>query len=492
MFHTLYARLAVVLILLLSAVGVLYTFLSTSATRIYLQEVNQRFNRDLARDLVADRNLVAEGTLDEEALKETFHEYMVINPSIEIYLLDLKGTILSYSADPGKVKRKHVSLAPIDNFLQGDGEFPLLGDDPRSHDRRKAFSVTIVPSAEKPQGYLYVVLRGEEFESAEQIIWESYFVRMSGFAVAGSLIFGLLAGLLIFRLLTRRLHHLSALMDGFQKSNFTAHLPYSKKKSATADEIDRLGLTFDHMAEKISQQIDQLKEKDAQRRKLVAQVSHDIRTPLASIQGYLESLQLKERTLSAEQRAEYIAITLRQSRQLTHLVSELFELAKLDARETQPQCEPFNLAELIQDVVQKVNLRASAKGIRLLLDTTESVPFVSADIALIERVLDNLIENAIDHSDKGGSVKISLNRKDKSAIVSIQNRGSGINSSDLPYIFDPFFQSGSSVHKEDHAGLGLAIAKRIIDLHNGEISASSDSERGTLFCFSLPIANLPG
>lgn len=490
MFHTLYARLAVVLILLLSAVGVLYTFLSTSATRIYLQEVNQRFNRDLARDLVADRNLVAQGTLDEEALKETFHEYMVINPSIEIYLLDLKGTILSYSADPGKVKRKHVSLAPIDNFLNGDGEFPLLGDDPRSHDRRKPFSVTIVPSTENPQGYLYVVLRGEEFESTEQIIWEGYFVRMSGFAVAGSLIFGLLAGLLIFRLLTRRLQHLSAMMDGFQKSNFAAYLPYSGKKSATEDEIDQLGLTFDHMAEKIIQQIDQLKEKDAQRRKLVAQVSHDIRTPLASIQGYLESLQLKEKALTDEERAEYIAITLRQSRQLTHLVSELFELAKLDARETHPQCEPFNLAELIQDVVQKMNLRASAKNIHILFKTTKSTPFVSADIALIERVLDNLIENAITHSDKCGSVKILLNRKGQHAIVSIHDQGSGINSSDLPYIFDPFFQSGSSVYGRAHAGLGLAIAKRIIDLHNGKISASSNSERGTLFCFSLPIAEL--
>ncbi|MCP4933909.1 MAG: HAMP domain-containing histidine kinase [bacterium] len=490
MFRTLYARLAVVLILLLAAIGLLYTFLSTSATRLYLQELNQRFNRDLARDLVADRNLVAEGKLDKEALKETFHQYMVINPSIEIYLLDLEGTLLSYSADPGKVKRKHVSLAPIEAFLRDDGELPLLGDDPRSHDRRKAFSVTIVPSAENPQGYLYVVLRGEEFDSAEQIIWESYFVRMSGLAVAGSLIFGLLAGLLIFRLLTRRLQHLSVMMAGFQKSNFTAHLPYSRKKPATADEIDRLGLTFDHMAEKISHQIDQLKEKDAQRRELVAQVSHDLRTPLASIQGYLESLQLKEKELSAEERAKYIAIILRQSRQLTHLVSELFELAKLDARETQPHCEAFSLAELVQDVIQKVSLKASEKGVRLLLDTTRSTPFVSADIALIERVLDNLIENALNHSDEGGRVLISLNQRGGNAIVSVKDRGSGISSSDLPYIFDPFFQCGSRVDTGNHAGLGLAIAKRIIDLHNGKISVSSDPDRGTLFCFSLPIAVL--
>ena len=98
-------------------VGILFAVLTVSATRHYLQEVNQRFNRDLAENLVADRNLVQQGRLDQAALEETFHYYMVINPSIEIYLLDGAGTILAYSADPGKVKRRSVSLEPIQRFL---------------------------------------------------------------------------------------------------------------------------------------------------------------------------------------------------------------------------------------------------------------------------------------------------------------------------------------------------------------------------------------
>ena len=197
MLRTLYAKLSLVLLLLLLGIGLLYALISSSLTKHYLQQVNQQFNRDLASKLVADRNLVAEGRLHEPALRETFRQYMVINPSIEIYLLDLDGTILSYSADPGKVKRKSVSLEPIRAFLQGRGEYPLLGDDPRSHDRHKAFSVTPVPSAEHPRGYLYVVLRGEEFEAVEEVIRDSYFSRLSAWALAGSLGFGLLAGLLI-------------------------------------------------------------------------------------------------------------------------------------------------------------------------------------------------------------------------------------------------------------------------------------------------------
>ena len=113
MLSTLYAKLSLGLVILLIAIGLLYAFISNTITRNYLQEVNQQFNRHLARDLVADRNLVTEGRIDQQALSETFRQYMVINPSIEIYLIDLEGSILSYSADPGKVKRKRVSLAPF-------------------------------------------------------------------------------------------------------------------------------------------------------------------------------------------------------------------------------------------------------------------------------------------------------------------------------------------------------------------------------------------
>ncbi len=144
--RTLYARLALALTGLLVLVGILFTALTVFATRNHLQEADQRLNRDLAQNLVADRNLVQQGRLDQAALEETFRHYMVINPSIEIYLLSATGEILAYSADPGKVKRRGVSLEPIRRFLEGERDFPLLGDDPRSHDRRKAFSVTPIPS----------------------------------------------------------------------------------------------------------------------------------------------------------------------------------------------------------------------------------------------------------------------------------------------------------------------------------------------------------
>lgn len=477
--------------MLLAAIGLMYALLSVSAIHHYLQEVNQRFNRDLAQNLVADRNLVQEGRINEAALRETFHYYMTINPSIEIYLLDREGTILSYSADPGKVKRQRVSLRPITAFLQGDESFPLLGDDPRSHERRKAFSVTPVPAADHLQGYLYIILRGEQFDSVDRAILESYFLRLSGWAVAGSLGFGLLMGLGIFYFMTRRLRHLTEAMDSFRKSDFTSKVPFSAAKEIKSlDEIERLETTFGHMAKHIITQLNELNRKDALRRELVAQVSHDLRTPLASLHGYLETLQIKAKTLTYQKRSEYLSIALRHSQQLTRLVEDLFELAKLEAKETQPHSEPFSIAELVQDVLQEFQLKAQGKGVQLAMQGFEGAPFVIAEIGLIDRVLENFLENALDHTPKGGGVDITLEAQNNHVTVSITDSGCGIAAVDLPHIFDLFYQSSHRHRGGQHAGLGLSIAKRILELHGSDIKVNSKMASGTTFSFSLPIWRL--
>lgn len=195
--RSLYARLALTLAVSLLIVGVLYTYLVVSSARQYQQQVDQRLNLDLAAKLVDERRLVVSGHIDQAALKATFDAYMAINPNIEIYLLDASGAIQSYSADPGKVKRKRVSLAPIRAFLGGE-RLPVLGDDPRSFEQRKVFSATPVPDARHVEGYLYVVLRGERYDDIAQYLYQSLVWRQSAWALAGSLLFGLGAGLVLF------------------------------------------------------------------------------------------------------------------------------------------------------------------------------------------------------------------------------------------------------------------------------------------------------
>ncbi|MEX2475787.1 sensor histidine kinase [Marinobacter sp.] len=489
MLKTLYTRLAVGLFLLLLAVGLLYTFISLYSLREYSASVNQELHRDLAKNLVADRNLVSDGELDRSALKTLFALYMTINPSIEIYLLDLNGTILSYSADPAKIKRKQVSLTPLRQLMKDMSRYPVLGDDPRSHDRQKVFSVTPVPSAEDPQGYLYVVLRGEEYDAAETMARSGQVLELSATALLVSLVVVMIAGLAIFRLLTRRLTSLTRLVEEFENSDMSRNPSHTwrDRHPEVRDEVDYLGVTFDDMASRIATQIEQLTEKDAQRRQLVAQVSHDLRTPLASMQGFIESLKLRRDRLSPEEQDRFLDIALKEGRRLNRLVEELFELAALEAQEKQPVPEPFPLAELVHDVVQKHGPEARNRQLELVVEGDPNQPRAYADLAMTERVLDNLIGNALAYSPAGGRVEVAVGRIDDRLEVCVRDSGPGIPEQDLPHIFDPFYRGESVAGSDGHAGLGLAIARRIMTLQGGDIRAENRPSGGASFCIRLPV-----
>ncbi|MBD3639652.1 MAG: HAMP domain-containing histidine kinase [Marinobacter sp.] len=486
LFRTLYARLALGLFLLLVIVGGLFTVLSLYSVREYTAAVNQELNRDLARNLVADRNLVTDGQLDQQALKKLFDLYMTINPGIEIYLLGPDGRILSYSADPDKIKRNRVSLKPIRTLLAQPDAFPLPGDDPRSHDRRKVFSVTTVPFENDRSGYLYVVLRGEEYDLAESMVHSNQLLQMGAGALGISLIVGLLAGLVFFHLLTRRLSRLTERVENFEIGGEVLVPENRETPVSPGDDIDYLAARFDQMASRIAAQVDLLKEKDHQRRQMVAQVSHDLRTPLASIQGYLEALKMKQADLEPVERARFLDVALAETWRLGRLVEELFELAALEAREKQPSPEPFMLAELVHDVVQKHQPEAERASVRLQIMKADG-SMVMADIAMTERILDNLISNAIAHSPANTDVKLAVRQDGNAVLMTVADSGAGIHPQDRAHLFEPFYQ-GAGAANTGHAGLGLAIARRMVELQRGRIEVDNLEPAGAEFRVWLPPA----
>ncbi len=485
MLKTLYGKLALVLVLLMMTLGIGYGLFTLSASQLFLQEVNQRFHRDLARQLLVQRNLIGGERLHEEEIKQIFSYYMHINPAIEIYLLDTEGKILAFEAPQMKIKRDRVALAPILRFLNGDMAYPILGDDPRSETRQKIFSAAAYPFQGPPSQYLYVVLSGEDYDTLKTLLQGSYFLQISTLAVGASVIFGLLLGLFLFNQLTRRLFRLSQHIEQFRQSGFKRHDPYqSSQHNVLHDEIDTLGESYNAMAERIIEQMQALETKDSLRRNLIANVSHDLRTPLASLQGYLETLQLKTGEFNAEQSKHYLGIAHQQSQRLTKLVGELFELSKLDANETQPEFEAVALGELVMDVVQKYKLQAEKNSIRLELRIPKGLPFVCADIAMLDRVLENLLGNALAHTPTEGNVTIELQGYGSGVQLSLCNSGKGIRPEDLPHVFERFYQAPEKRHGRG-AGLGLAIVRRILELHGSNIEVESMPGRLTCFCFLL-------
>jgi len=490
MMRSLYAKLVAALFALVCTISLIYIALTVTTTRLYLQEVNQKLNRTLASNIVEEAPLLQGETVNQAALEELFHTLMVINPSIELYVVDPQGAILAYNAPPGKVKRARISLGPVRSFLAGGEEFPIRGDDPRDPRGSKVFSAAPLYVGERLAGYLYIVLGGEAFESVAQMIQESYILRLAAAVAAVSLILSLIAGSLSFNWLTRRLRRLGAAVDAFKQGDFQAPMRFSAgRRNVAGDEIDRLGVTVEQMSQRIVDQIRQLRHADASRREMVANVSHDLRTPLTSLQGYLETLLIKEGELSEEERRHYLGLAAKHCRRLSQLTAELFELAMLESREADLHFEPFSLAELVQDVAQKFELEAEKRELRLVTEIPEGAPFVSADIALIERVLENLIENAIKYTPAGGSIRLSLILGRGRIAARVSDTGVGIPKAEIPHIFERFYRVEKSRGEgSEGTGLGLAIAQRILQLHGSPIQVESEPGAGTSFTFELPIA----
>ncbi len=497
MFHTLYSRIAAVLFTLVLLIGYVVYSMVLYSSEMYQQELTQKLNTALAKHIVAEEALLTEQQVNQKALKSLFHWLMVVNPSIELYLLNASGKILAYSAPKGHVKRQQVSLDPIKKFLSGEEKYPLTGDDPRSiddqHARQKVFSAAIIPgdTVNKPAGYLYVILESETFDSITDRVKGSYILRFTTTGLGASLLLALAAGLTAFALLTRRLRRLTRIMSTYGTATKHAHVNHTNERypiSATpTDEIDQLGIHFNLMADRIDQQLKELAQNDAKRREMVANVSHDLRTPLTSLHGYLETLLLKDDTLPAQERRQYLQVATAQSTRLRQLIEELFELAKLDSSETMLNIEPFSLTELAHDLMHKFKLEAEKRNISIQTNFVNNLPFAYGDIGLIQRVLDNLIENALRYTPAGGRITLSLSTASDNIMVKVADTGQGIPEDEIDHIFDRFYRLEKNRTASDtNAGLGLSIAKRIIDLHGGTIQAASIVNQGTTFSFALP------
>jgi HAMP domain-containing protein len=254
--RTLSGKLVAALVLLLGLTSVVYVGLTIVATRLHLQEINQSLNRSLAANIVKSKPLIQEQQVNPAALDRVFDMLMEINPAIEVYLLDPGGRVLAYSAPPNKVKRARVSLDPVSAFLAGNTSLPIRGDDPRDPGGRKIFSAAPILDHGNLQGYLYVVLGGETYDTIAEMFEQSYMLRLMLGAVGASLLLIGTVGALYFYWLTRRLRRLAALMQDLKSSDFQQPVEVPEQWFRTSgDEVDRLGRTFDEMARRIVDQI---------------------------------------------------------------------------------------------------------------------------------------------------------------------------------------------------------------------------------------------
>jgi signal transduction histidine kinase len=476
---------AVFAVLLLACCGAT-VWLQMRAEHRKEQEVAQRLSTGLAAHMASHAELMAPTGPDPLAVEALFHQLMVVNPSVEVYLLDLDGRILAQAAPPGHVKRDRVDLGPVQRLLAGDA-LPILGDDPRADDVRKVFDAAPLRVAGRHVGYLYVVLQGEAHDALAAQAAETNAMYAALRTVGLVAAMGLAAGLAAFAWITRPLRRLTNEVNTFDADAVAAEQDahwYEPSDGTDGNEIAQLRRAFARMSSRIAEQVRELSAQDQQRRELVANISHDLRTPLTSLHGYLETLRLKADSLSEDERLRYLDVALGQSRKVGRLAQELFELARLEYGVVKPEPERFSVAELVQDVFQKFELAAEARRQRLTADIAPMLPVVCADLGMIERVLTNLLDNAIRHTPEGGRIELRLRRAGDGVEVLLSDTGPGI----PPDKQKGLFTRPSPLHggeRDGSGGLGLVIVRRILQLHGSDICLLPQPDRGTVFRFCL-------
>ena len=483
-FNSLFWKISAVFLLILIVISAIYIYISVETAEMYFQETRQKLDTKIAPHIASFNDFYSGDSVNTHVLKKVFHDVMVINPSIEVYLLNTRGKILAYYAPHQQIKLKKVPLGPINKYISSDNENFLMGVDPKNPHREKAFSAAKVYHKGIFKGYVYVILGGQQYENTSQLLFGSYILRLGFRSMIIALLTAALIGFIAIGFIVRNVRKIVFVIRDFQKGNLNARIKLKSK-----GELKEFADSFNDMADTIVENMNEIKKVDKLRRELIANVSHDLRTPLAIIRGYVETVLIKSDSLSIEERKKYLETTLKSMEQLQKLVEELFELSKLEAKEKFPVKENFSLAELLQDIHQKNAVIAKSKNIKLELRIDEDLPFVNADIGMMEKVFQNLIDNAFKFTPSSGVITISLKRTGSNLLAEVTDSGIGISKEEIPLIFDRYHQTKRVASEyQQGTGLGLTIVKKILDLHGFKINIDSEISKGTKFIMEFPIA----
>ena len=482
--NQLFIKLSIIFLLTLIAVGGIVTYISQLTARQYHLETNQKLNSNLAQFTVdhLPNTFSASGDIDTNSIQELMHSMMIINPHVEVYLLDNKGKIISHVAPYKKVVRQEVSLTPIKQFIESEGQEFIEGDDPRDLIGRKVFSAAPFIQNGVTKGYYYIILASQEKELVMSSLRNTYGWKLGCKLLIFTLLGSMILGLLAFWYQTRNLSKITAVMDQFRKGDYAARIDKNQR-----GDFAFVSDTYNSMANTIQQNIDKIVSVDNFRKELIANISHDLRTPLSIIQGYTETLIIKKDDIDSSQRERYLGNIHESSKRLVGLVNQLFELSKLESNQVEIHKEPFQLQELAKDMTHRYELLAQQKQIELEFEPVDDLPLVFGDVALVERVIQNILENALKFTPEKGKISIKLHHDKSNVLVDITDTGKGIPKNRQSAIFERYIKTEPSEKQKVGSGLGLAIAKKIIELHDSTIQVKSKLNVGSTFSFELPI-----
>jgi len=364
--------------------------------------------------------------------------------AVPVLLVDPDG-VVAYAPDT-----RYVGLHLSDDQLDEGEAFELTNGE----------VWTVIPSR---------IILGQDFLEAGFLRTTRRSLWFAGLAAAAAAI---LLAVILIRQVTKPLRRLDAATRRIARGEFGERVG-----AHTADEIGRLARSFDEMAES-------LERAERTKRQMIADVSHELRTPLAAVRSALEGL----RDGLIEPTPETLAALHDKILLTTRLVRDLHQLSLADAGRLSIQPQPCGLAEIVETILETIGVQLEDSDVRLERRVPGDLPRVVVDRQRIEQVILNLLANAIRHTPAGGSISIAAAPQDSGVLVSICDSGPGLTETDLEHAFDRFYRADDTRTSDGGAGLGLSIAKALVDAHGGRIWAENAPSGGACFHVLLPAA----
>lgn len=446
------------LLIVVVSVGLMAYLTNLSTTREFQQYVsrgNMMYAQSLA-DSLGDLYAENQGWNN---IQETLQS-LPLSTSERILITDNLGIVIADTAEESLGKEsKDVGLSdgtPIMVSVKMVGNLYLLTSGGAGVGKGRM-------SGRNPQTTLTVVNDKEDFlDQVNSSLWQ---VGLIAAAVA------LVIGLILTRQITRPLRILISGARHLTKGELSYRV-----KVKSRDEIGELADSFNIMASS-------LEKGEKFRRQLTADIAHELRTPLTVIEGTVDGII----DGVFQPNAEHLCSIKEQTALLTHLISDLRDISLAESGQLKLNLSLTDMVELVRRLVSNYTINAQEKNVGINLEEGLQIPDIKVDTVRMEQVISNLLTNAIRHTPSGGSITVSVRRDDEKLVISVADTGEGIDSEDLPYIFERFYRSGRSrSRKEGGTGLGLAIVKQMVEAHGGKVWAESESGIGSKFNILLP------
>ncbi|EJI1384253.1 MULTISPECIES: sensor histidine kinase [Vibrio] len=409
----------------------------------------QSLHKELASHMRDDNPLMIGTDYNPKALKSIFHTLMLIGPDFEIYFLDSQGNITTHAAPEGAEIMGAVDLNPIKQFLN-DQPFPILGEDPRNRGEHKVFSVAAIEELGSTVGYLYVVIGSTRHDAIANAQVDTPYIALAGLVLVSILGFALGAYVLVKRSLLNPIERVTKQLQQQAEHDFRLQPDFTHQ----VPELVPIANSYQMMAKHIQQQFLQLEYQSSHRRQSLLQLSHDLKTPLSSVLGYLETWRLQH-----PESDPLIDVAFRNCEKLSTQLHSLLDAARKEAPMPNYEYRPVDLGTLMAECAETMQSQFSRKEVVLKVDIDSEIQTVG-DKGLLERLVLNLLENALRHSPIGSEVHCQAHlSEDKSRI---------------------HFTFVNHIEKEAEGGslgIGTKIVQSILMLHHSYLETNATSSQ---------------